>query len=154
MQIFIKVLYKNRNTSYILPKKYNDTIIINCTISDFVYDINGTMTGFDFLNTSDLIKISYSTIKPYNFLNADLIFKDDYPDNIYNEPSEKINDPEIDIFIDKFNDAETDKYSDNNGDNDKNKEDEDEDEDEEKWPINNGDKSSDKSSLLIAFLSG
>ena len=126
MQIFIKVLYKNRNTSYILPKKYNDTIIINCTISDFVYDINGTMTGFDFLNTSDLIKITYSTIKPFNFLNANLIFKDDYPDKIYNEPSEKINDPEIDIFIDKFNDAETDKYSDNNGDNDKNKEDEDE----------------------------
>ena len=149
MQIFTRVLCKDRNTSCILPKEYNDTILINCTISDFVYDINGTMTGFDFLNTSDLIKITYSTIKPYNFLNADLIFKDDYPDNIDNEPSEKINDLETDIFSDKFNDTETDKYSDNNGGNgDKNKEDENED----KVPINNGGKSSDKSNLLIAVI--
>ena len=148
MQIFTRVLYEDRNTSCILPKEYNDTILINCTISDFVYDINGTMTGFDFLNTSDLIKITYSTIKPNNFLNADLIFKEDYPDNIDNEPSEKISDLETDIFSDKFNDTETDKNSDNNGGNDKNKEDEDED----KMPINNGGKSSDKGSLSIAVI--
>ena len=67
MQILTQVLYKDRDTSCIFPKEYNDTILINCTISDFVYDINGTMTGFDFLNTSDLIKITYSTIKPINF---------------------------------------------------------------------------------------
>ena len=76
MRLFTRVLYKDRNTSCIFPKEYNDTIVINCSIPDFVYDVNGTMTGFDFLNTSDVIKITYSTIKPYNFLNADLIFKD------------------------------------------------------------------------------
>ena len=82
-------------------------------------------------------------------MNADLIFKDDYPDNIDNEPSEKISDLETVIFSDKFNDTETDKNSDNNGGNgDKNKEDENED----KVPINNGGKSSDKSNLLIAVI--
>ena len=149
MQILTQVLYKDRNTSCIFPKEYNDTILINCTISDFVYDINGTMTGFDFLNTSDLIKITYSNIKPDNFLNADLLFRDDFPENIYYEGSDSISDQKTDIFSDKIYDTETDKGSDNIRDNDdKNKG----SEDGEKRPINKGDKSSDKSSLSLVVI--
>ena len=85
MQILAQVLYQVRNTSCIFPKEYNDIILINCSVSDFDYNINGTITGVNFLNTSDLIKITYSNIKPDNFLNADVIFKDDSPENIYNE---------------------------------------------------------------------
>jgi ABC-type amino acid transport substrate-binding protein len=146
LQIFTRVLYKDRNTSCIFPKEYKDTILINCSISGFVYDINGTMTGFDFLNTSDRIKITYSTIKADNFFNADLMFKDDSPEIIDNEPSDKVKDQESDIFTDKITDKETDKNSDNNGDKNK------EGEDDSKRPINSGDKSSDKSSLSIAVI--
>lgn len=132
MQIFTRVLYKDRNTSCIFPKEYKDTILINCSNPDFVYDINGTMTGFDFLNTSDLIKITYSTIKPYNFLNADLIFKDNSPEENTDE------------------EADSDIYSDKTGDNDdeKNKE----NEDVEKGKINNAGKSSDKSSISLVVI--
>ena len=152
LQIFTRVLYKDRNTSCIFPKEYNDIILINCTISDFVYDINGTMTGFDFLNTSDLIKITYSTIKADNFLNADLMLKDNsQEENIYNETSDIIEELETNIFTDKepdkYSDKETDKNSDNNS-NDKNKE----GDDGEKSPINNGGKSSDKSSLSLVVI--
>ena len=151
MQILAQVLYQVRNTSCIFPKEYNDIILINCSVSDFDYNINGTITGVNFLNTSDLIKITYSNIKPDNFLNADLIFKEDSPENIYNEDSEDsdtINDQETDIFNDKINDKETDIYSDNIGDNDDEKSKEG-GEDEAKSPLNFGDKSSDKSSLLF-----
>ena len=144
LQILTRVLYQDKNASCIFPKEYNDTILINCSVSDFDYNINGTITGVDFLNTSDLIKITYSTIKPDNFLNADLIFKEDFPENIDNEPSDKVIDKETDKYNDKFNDKETDK---NKEANEKK-----EDEDESKNQINNGGKSSDKNSLSLAVI--
>ena len=182
MQIFTGVLYKDRNTSCILPKEYNDTILINCTIPGFVYDVNGTMTGFDFLNTSDLIKITYSTIKPDNLLNADLFFKYDSSENIDNEASDTIEketdkktDKDTDKDTDKKTDKETDKETDKKTDKDTDKiTDKDTDKDTDKEtdknsdnngndktkndkngdgiPKNNGGKSSDKSNLSLIVI--
>ena len=47
------------------PDKYNDTILINCTISD-LKDINAS-EGFIYVKNADKIKVGFKTLKAYNF---------------------------------------------------------------------------------------
>ena len=63
-----------RNSSCAFPDKYNnDTIILNCTISNLY--LNKSFNGdIKYGNSSDRIKISYSTIRVDNLINSNIIF--------------------------------------------------------------------------------
>lgn len=176
IQFLTEVLYQEKNTTCIFPKEYDDTILINCSVVDFEYNINGTFTGVDFLDSSDLIQITYSTIKPNNLFNANLIFKDaisiidvkpsdQITDNIIktqeadiiknpptetikNPPTETIKTQETDINSDKDTNKNND-YTGNNNDKDKKGED-----NKSELPINRGSNSSDKGGLSIGILIG
>ena len=50
---------RETNSSCIFPEKYNETITINCKISD-LKDIDPYNEGFEYVNSSDKISITYS----------------------------------------------------------------------------------------------
>ena len=62
----VKFSDKIKNSSCVFPDKYNDTIIINCTISD-LDNIDPYEEGFEFVNTSDKIQLICSNLELNNF---------------------------------------------------------------------------------------
>jgi len=65
----VKFSDKIKNSSCVFPDKYNDTIIINCTISD-LDNIDPYEEGFEFVNTSDKIQLICSDLELNNFFQA------------------------------------------------------------------------------------
>ena len=65
----VKFSDKIKNSSCVFPEKYNDTIIINCTISD-LDNIDPYKEGFEFVNTSDSIKLLFTDYGLNNFFQA------------------------------------------------------------------------------------
>ena len=65
----VKFSDKIKNSSCVFPEKYNDTIIINCTISD-LDNIDPYEEGFEFVNTSDKIQLIFSNLELNNFFQA------------------------------------------------------------------------------------
>ena len=70
----IEVKFSNisKTSSCIFPKEFNDTIIINCTISN-VTEQNPYYEGFEYGNTSDKINFIYYNFDANNFFNANSI---------------------------------------------------------------------------------
>ena len=66
----LKVKFSNtiKTSSCIFPDKYNDTILINCTISD-LKNINASK-GFEYVSTSDKINILSNNLELNNFFQA------------------------------------------------------------------------------------
>ena len=66
----IKVLFTDsiKTSSCIFPDKYNDTILINCTISN-LNNINASK-GFEYVSTSDKINILSKNLELNNFFQA------------------------------------------------------------------------------------
>ena len=54
-EILVKFPKRETNSSCIFPEKYNETITINCTISD-LKDIDPYNEGFKYVNSSDKIR--------------------------------------------------------------------------------------------------
>ena len=65
----VKFSDKIKNSSCVFPEKYNDTIIINCTISD-LDNIDPYEEGFEFVNTTDKIQLICSDLELNNFFQA------------------------------------------------------------------------------------
>ena len=65
----VKFADKIKNSSCVFPEKYYDTIIINCTISD-LDNIDPYKEGFEFVNTSDSIKLLFADYELNNFFQA------------------------------------------------------------------------------------
>ena len=67
----IQVRFPNATkTSYcVFPDKYNETILINCTINDLT-NINPYSEGFTFNGTSEKMQIVYANLELDNFLQA------------------------------------------------------------------------------------
>ena len=65
----VKFSDKIKNSSCVFPEKYNDTIIINCTISD-LDNIDPYEEGFEFVNTTDKIQLIFSNLELNNFFQA------------------------------------------------------------------------------------
>jgi len=67
----IQVRFPNATkTSYcVFPDKYNETILINCTINNLT-NINPYSEGFTFNGTSEKMQIVYSSLRLDNFLQA------------------------------------------------------------------------------------
>ena len=70
----IEVKFSNitKNASCIFPVKYNDTIIINCTIFN-ITEKNPFYEGFEYGNTTDKIRYNYYDFEANNFLKANTI---------------------------------------------------------------------------------
>ena len=83
----VKFSDKIKNSSCVFPEKYNDTIIINCTISD-LDNIDPYEEGFEFVNTTDKIQLIFSNLELNNFFQANS--KISGHENIITE-SDKIN---------------------------------------------------------------
>ena len=66
----LKVKFSNtiKTSSCIFPDKYNDTILINCIISD-LKNINASK-GFEYMSTSDKINILSNNLELNNFFQA------------------------------------------------------------------------------------
>ena len=66
----LKVKFSNfiKNSSCIFPDKYNETILINCTISN-LNNINDSK-GFELVSTSDKINILSKNLELNNFFRA------------------------------------------------------------------------------------
>ena len=67
--ILVKFPKREAISSCVFPEKYNETITINCTISD-LKDIDPYNEGFEYVNSSDKILITYSKLDVSNFINA------------------------------------------------------------------------------------
>ena len=67
----IEVKFSNitKNASCIFPVKYNDTIIINCTIFN-ITEKNPFYEGFEYGNTTDKIRYNYYDFEANNFFKA------------------------------------------------------------------------------------
>ena len=69
----IQVFFPNKNITTnsicVFPEKYDDTILINCTISD-LNNIDPYSDGFQYLNTSDKMFIACSNLELNNFFQA------------------------------------------------------------------------------------
>ena len=72
VEIEVKFSNITKNASCVFPKKYNHTIIINCTISN-ITEKNPYYEGFQYGNSSDKIRFIYYDFEPQNFFNANLI---------------------------------------------------------------------------------
>lgn len=72
----LKVKFPNtiKNSNCIFPEKYNETILINCTISD-LNGVDPYKEGFTYNSTEDYMKIVYSNLEINNFLNANSLIK-------------------------------------------------------------------------------
>jgi polar amino acid transport system substrate-binding protein len=57
--ILVKFPKKETTSSCVFPEKYNETITIKCTISD-LKDIDPYNEGFEYVNSSDKISVTYS----------------------------------------------------------------------------------------------
>ena len=68
-EIKVKFSDKIKTSNCIFPDKYNDTILINCTISN-ISDIDPYSEGMSFLNTSDKLNILYYNLDLNNFFQA------------------------------------------------------------------------------------
>ena len=70
----IEVKFSNitKNASCIFPVKYNDTIIINCTIFN-ITEKNPFYEGFEYGNTTDKIRYNYYDFEANNFFKANTI---------------------------------------------------------------------------------
>lgn len=73
----IEVKFSNitKNASCVFPIKYNDTIIINCTIFN-ITEKNPFYEGFEYGNTTDKIRFLYYDFEANNFFNANTILPD------------------------------------------------------------------------------
>ena len=67
--ILVKFPKRETYSSCVFPKKYSDIITIDCTISD-LKDIDPYNEGFEYVNSSDKINITYSKLDVGNFINA------------------------------------------------------------------------------------
>ncbi len=72
VEIEVKFSNISKTSSCIFPKEFNDTIIINCTISN-VTEQNPYYEGFEYGNTSDKINFIYYNFDAHNFFNANSI---------------------------------------------------------------------------------
>ena len=68
-EIQIKFSNSIKNSSCVFPDKYNDTILINCTISN-LDNFNISKGGFEYVSTSDKINILSSNFELNNFFHA------------------------------------------------------------------------------------
>ena len=68
-EILVKFPKRETNSSCIFPEKYNETITINCTISD-LKDIDPYNEGFKYANSLHIIRLTYSKLDVSNFINA------------------------------------------------------------------------------------
>ena len=121
-EIKVKISDKIKTSNCIFPNKYNDTILINCTISD-INDIVPHSEGMEFLNTSDKLKIVYYNLELNNFFQANTkisghnnIIKESDKKNFVCESSQNNNN-------NSNNDSNNNGNNDNNGHNDNNKND-------------------------------
>ena len=73
VDINVKFRDLTKTSSCIFPKKYNDTIIINCTISNITENNN----GFEYGNSTDKIKFNYYSFNATTFLNANKLLNND-----------------------------------------------------------------------------
>ena len=73
VNIDVKFGNLTKTSSCIFPKNFNDTIIINCTISN----ITENYTGFEYGNSTDKIKFMYYSFKATTFLNANTLLNND-----------------------------------------------------------------------------
>ena len=73
----IEVKFSNitKNASCVFPVKYNDTIIINCTIFNMT-EKNPFYEGFKYGNTTDKIRFFYYDFEANNFFKANTILSD------------------------------------------------------------------------------
>jgi hypothetical protein len=73
----IEVKFSNitKNASCVFPTKYNDTIIINCTILN-ITEKNPFYEGFKYGNTTDKIRFYYYDFEANNFFKANTILPD------------------------------------------------------------------------------
>ena len=69
----VQVFFQNKNitsnSNCVFPEKYDDTILINCTISD-LKNIDPYTDEFQYLNTSDKMFISFANLELNNFFQA------------------------------------------------------------------------------------
>ena len=73
VNIDVKFGNLTKTSSCIFPKNFNDTIIINCTISN----ITENYTGFEYGNSTDKIKFMYYSFNATTFLNANILLNND-----------------------------------------------------------------------------
>jgi hypothetical protein len=67
--ILVKFPKRETTSSCVFPKNYSDIITLNCTISD-LKDIDPYNEGFEYVNSSDKINITYSKFDVGNFIKA------------------------------------------------------------------------------------
>ena len=74
--IDIKVKFGDqiKNSSCLAPKYFNDTFLLNCTISD-ISDVN-VSNGFEYVKSEDKILLLYDYIEVDNLLQANTKIKD------------------------------------------------------------------------------
>ena len=75
IQVFFPSKNITTNSTCVFPEKYDDAILVNCTISD-LNNIDPYTEGFQYLNTSDKMFISFSYLELNNFLKANSIIPD------------------------------------------------------------------------------
>ena len=68
--ILVKFPKKETTSSCVFPEKYNETITIKCTISD-LKDIDPYNEGFEYVNSSDKISVTYSKSDVDSLIKAD-----------------------------------------------------------------------------------
>ena len=73
VDIDVKFGNLTKTSSCIFPKNFNDTIIINCTISN----ITENYTRFEYGNSTDKIKFMYYSFNATTFLNANTLLNND-----------------------------------------------------------------------------
>jgi ABC-type amino acid transport substrate-binding protein len=73
VDIDVKFGNLTKTSSCIFPKKFNDTIIINCTISN----ITENYTRFEYGNSTDKIKFMYYSFNATTFLKANTLLNND-----------------------------------------------------------------------------
>ena len=69
VEVQVKFYNSIKNSTCIFPDKYNDTFLINCTISN-LDNIESSKKGFEYLNTSDKINILSRNLELDNFFQA------------------------------------------------------------------------------------
>ena len=67
------------------PENYNDTIILNCEITD-LSGVDPYSEGFTLDSTNDSIKLVYSSLRIDNLLNSNSLFNEEITANKTTEP--------------------------------------------------------------------
>ena len=73
-QVNVKFPSETKVSSCVFPDKYNETLLINCIISDLT-NINPYSEGFTYNNTEDNIQILYSSLLLDNFFKANSLIE-------------------------------------------------------------------------------